>query len=111
VRAQLAAPFEMCDGLARNLPGELETIVANCLTHGRRNFVELLYRFADESRHVIKAFQVIYHNDKVARVKALSAEARRVCRAKLGAGRCDQLSAQTLAPVHVVPASGGNSSG
>jgi transposase len=76
--AQLAAPIQMCDGLARNLPGELETIVANCLAHGRRNFVELFDRFPDECRHVIKAFKVIYHNDKVAREDALSAEARLV---------------------------------
>ena len=74
--AELAAPIQMCDGLARNLPGELETIVANCLAHGRRNFVELFDRFPDECRHVIKAFKVIYRNDKVAREEALSAEAR-----------------------------------
>ena len=76
--AELAAPIQMCDGLARNLPGELETIVANCLAHGRRNFGELFDRFPDECRHVIKAFKVIYHNDKVAREDALSAEARLV---------------------------------
>jgi len=76
--AELAAPIQMCDGLARNVPGELETILANCLAHGRRNFVELLDRFPDECRHVIEAFQVIYHHDKVAREKALSAEDRLV---------------------------------
>ncbi len=75
---ELAAPIQMCDGLARNLPGELETILANCLAHGRRNFVELLDRFPDECRHVIKAFQLIYHHDKVAREEALSAEDRLV---------------------------------
>ena len=74
--AELAAPIQMCDGLARNLPGELDTILANCLAHGRRNFVELLDRFPDECRHVIESFKVIYHNDKVAREEALSAEAR-----------------------------------
>jgi transposase len=68
----------MCDGLARNLPGELETILANCLTHGRRNFVELLDRFPEECRHVIESFKVIYHNDKVSRENELSAEARLV---------------------------------
>ena len=74
--AQLEAPIQMCDGLARNLPQELETILANCLSHGRRNFVELYDRFPDECRHVIKAFQVIYHNDKIAREEAMPAEAR-----------------------------------
>ena len=76
--AELAAPIQMCDGLSRNLPGELETIVANCLAHGRRNFVELLDRFPEECRHVIESFQVIYRNDKISREKELSAEARLV---------------------------------
>ncbi len=73
---ELEAPLQMCDGLARNLPKELETILANCLAHGRRNFVELYDRFPDECRHVIKAFKVIYHNDKIAREEAMSAAAR-----------------------------------
>ena len=74
--AELEAPIQMCDGLARNLPKELETILANCLAHGRRNFVELYDRFPDECGHVIKAFKVIFRNDKVAREEAMSAEAR-----------------------------------
>jgi hypothetical protein len=66
----------MCDGLARNLPQELETILANCLAHGRRNFVEIYDRFPDECRHVIEALKMIFHNDQVAREEALSAEER-----------------------------------
>jgi len=72
------APIQMCDGLARNLPGELDTILANCLAHGRRNFVELHDRFPEQCRHVIEAFKVIYHNDKVAREEQMSAAARLV---------------------------------
>lgn len=74
--AQLEAPMQMCDGLARNLPKELDTILANCLAHGRRNFVELHDRFPEECRHVIEAFKVIYHNDKVAHDAKMSAAAR-----------------------------------
>jgi transposase len=73
---ELESPVQMCDGLTRNLPKELDTILANCLAHGRRNFVELHDRFPEECRHVIEAFKVIYHNDKVARDEKLSAEAR-----------------------------------
>ncbi len=73
---ELEAPIQMCDGLSRNLPKELETILANCLAHGRRNFVELYDRFPDECRYVIKAFKVIYHNDKVAREEGMSDEER-----------------------------------
>lgn len=74
--AQLGPPVQMCDGLARNLPGELDTILANCLAHGRRNFVELHDRFPEQCRYVIEAFKVIYHNDKVAGEEQMSAEAR-----------------------------------
>ena len=41
---ELQAPIQMCDALSRNLPGELETIVANCLAHGRRRFVDVVDR-------------------------------------------------------------------
>jgi len=74
--AQLEPPIQMCDGLSRNLPRELDTILSNCLAHGRRNFVELYDRFPQECRHVIKAFQVIYLNDKVAREEKMSADTR-----------------------------------
>jgi hypothetical protein len=30
---ELPPPIQMCDALSRNLPGELQTIVANCLAH------------------------------------------------------------------------------
>jgi hypothetical protein len=74
--AELAAPIQMCDGLTRNLPQELETILANCLAHGRRNFVDLYDRFTDECRYVIEAFKIVYHHDQVAREKAMSPEER-----------------------------------
>jgi hypothetical protein len=74
--AELDAPIQMCDGLSRNLPKDLETILANCLAHGRRDFVDLYDRFTDECRYVIKAFKVIYYNDKVAREEGMSGEER-----------------------------------
>ena len=76
--AQLEAPVQMCDGLARNLPKGLDTILSNCLAHGRRNFVGLHDRFPEECRYVIEAFKVIYHNDNVAHDAEMSAEARLV---------------------------------
>lgn len=74
--AELDAPIQMCDGLSRNVPQELETILANCLAHGRRNFVEIYDRFTEECRYVIEAFKVIYYNDKVARDQEMSPEER-----------------------------------
>jgi hypothetical protein len=74
--AELDAPVQMCDGLARNVPQELDTILANCLAHGRRNFVEIHDRFPEACRYVIEAFQVIYGNDKVAREQKMSSQTR-----------------------------------
>ena len=72
----LAPPIQMCDALTRNLPAELETIVAHCLAHGRRQFVEVAERFPEECRHVLESLAVIYRNDAIARQRKLSPEAR-----------------------------------
>ena len=69
-------PIQMCDALSRNLPAELKTIVANCLAHGRRQFVEVADHFPEECRHVLEALAAIYRNDATARKRNLSPEAR-----------------------------------
>ena len=38
----LSPPIQMCDALSRNVSKEFETILANCLAHARRNFVDLV---------------------------------------------------------------------
>jgi hypothetical protein len=73
---ELDPPIHMCDGLSRNLPKELETILANCLAHGRRNFVDIYDRFKDECEYVIKALKVVYRNDELTRQQGLSPEER-----------------------------------
>ena len=72
----LAPPIQMCDALSRNLPGELKTIVANCLAHGRRQFVDVAEHFPEECRHVLEALAAVYRNDAIARKRGLSPEAR-----------------------------------
>jgi len=74
--AELPSPIQMCDALTRNLPGELKTIVANCLAHGRRQFVDVVDRFPEECRHVLESLSVVYHNDAIAQHRKLSAEER-----------------------------------
>jgi hypothetical protein len=69
---ELEPPIQMCDALSRNLPGELETIVANCLAHARRRFVEVYDRFPDECRYVLEALKVVYHNDARASARSMS---------------------------------------
>ena len=72
----LSPPIQMCDALSRNVPKELETILANCLCHARRNFVDLVPSFPEECRYVIEALAEIYHHDKRAKEQGLSADQR-----------------------------------
>jgi hypothetical protein len=62
----------MCDALSRNLPKPLRTILANCLAHGRRQFVELLGNFPDECAYILRALGRVYKNDAIARKRKLS---------------------------------------
>jgi transposase len=73
----LAAPIQMCDALSRNLPADLETIVAHCLAHGRRQFVDVAEQFPEECRYVLESLAVVYRNDAIARERNLSPSARR----------------------------------
>jgi transposase len=72
----LPPPIQMCDALRRNLPGELQTILGNCLAHGRRRFVDVFDRFPAECQHVLETLAIIYHNDALAREQGMSAQQR-----------------------------------
>ncbi|MFM7649257.1 MAG: IS66 family transposase [Cyanobium sp.] len=72
----LPPPIQMCDALSRNRPPELETILANCLAHARRQFVDVNEHFPTECRHVLESLQVIYHNEQLARQQHMTAEER-----------------------------------
>jgi transposase len=74
--AELPAPIQMCDALSRNLPGELRTIVANCLAHARRQFVDIYERFPEQCRYLLEALAVVYRNDASARKHKLSPHER-----------------------------------
>src|SRR5262249_33768292 len=73
---ELPPPIQMCDALSRNLPSELQTILANCLAHARRRFVDVYDRFPEPCRHLLEALAVVYCNDAEARERGLSPEAR-----------------------------------
>lgn len=73
---ELGPPIQMCDALSRNMPAELNTILANCLAHGRRQFVDVADRFPEPCRHVLEALKIVYKNDQAARKQMLSPEAR-----------------------------------
>ena len=73
---ELSAPIQMSDALSRNLPKEFETILANCLSHGRRRFVDVVENFPKEVRFVLEILAKVYKNDAVARREKLSSQAR-----------------------------------
>ncbi len=73
---ELPPPIQMCDALSRNLPGDLRTILANCLAHARRRFVDVYDRFPEVCRHLLESLAVVYRNDAVARERGLTPEAR-----------------------------------
>ena len=75
-RKRTKRPIQMCDGLERNLPEKLKTIVANCLVHGRRKFVDVYNAFPVEVQHVLEELGKVYETDAKAREQELSPEER-----------------------------------
>lgn len=74
--AELGPPILMCDALARNLPKPLAVMLANCLAHGRRQFVEVAPNFPDACQHVLEALRDAYRYDDLAQEQRLSPEER-----------------------------------
>ena len=74
--AGLDAPIQMCDALSRNLPKKLELIIAHCLAHARRHFVEVTPNFPLECRFVLESLGEVYGFDEAARTQRLSPEQR-----------------------------------
>jgi hypothetical protein len=73
---RLPAPIQMSDALSHNLPVELKTIVANCLSHGRRYFIDIVESFPEQCRTVLETLREVYARDAEAREQNLDAEAR-----------------------------------
>lgn len=74
--SSLSPPIQMCDALSRNASSEFETILANCLAHGRRNFTDILDVFPVESQYVIKQLGKVYRNDTIAKAMEMAAAQR-----------------------------------
>ncbi|MDI6809943.1 MAG: IS66 family transposase [Candidatus Eisenbacteria bacterium] len=75
-QAELDPPIQMCDALSRNASKEFETLLANCLVHGRRNFVDVAANFPEETAHVIDQIALVYKNDETAKEQNLSPQER-----------------------------------
>jgi hypothetical protein len=60
----------MCDALSRNTPkltDGAEILLANCLAHGRRQFVEVAANFPEPCRYVLEMLGDVYKYDADAR--------------------------------------------
>jgi transposase len=76
---ELSPLIQMCDALSRNvpkLPAGVEILVANCLAHGRRQFVEVAANFPEECRFVLETLGEVYRYDAEARESRLTPEER-----------------------------------
>lgn len=72
----LGPPIQMCDALSRNLPKGFKTILAHCLAHARRKFVDVVCYFPDECRYLIEALAKVYHHDDRTKEENMSADER-----------------------------------
>lgn len=70
------APIQMCDALSRNVPTEIDTLLAHCLVHGRRQVVDVVPSFPTEARHVLESLRDVFHHDALARERKLTPEER-----------------------------------
>jgi len=72
----LGPPIQMCDALSRNVPKAFQTILANCLAHGRRQFVDVAVNFPEECLYVLTILKDVYQNDAEAKRQGISADQR-----------------------------------
>jgi len=74
---ELEPPVLMCDGLqSRNLPRGHDVTEANCLTHGRRNFVDQHASFPDDCRYMLLQLRKVYRVEALCKKRRLSKEDR-----------------------------------
>ena len=73
---ELPPPIQMCDALSRNTCGQLDSVLANCLSHGRREFVPLATSFPDEVRFVLEAIREVYRAEAQSQQLGLRAQDR-----------------------------------
>ncbi len=75
-KSDLSPPIQMCDALSRNLPEGFKIILANCMSHGRRKFADIISNFPEECRYVIETLANVYKNDAISKDNNMSADER-----------------------------------
>jgi len=89
--SELGPPIQMCDALSRNMPEELDAIVGNCLSHGRRRFIDVAMNFPQECLHVLEILKEVYTNDAEAKRQKMSDEQRLQFHQKQSGPKMDEL--------------------
>jgi transposase len=77
--AGLLPAIQMCDALSRNMPKlvpGVEILIANCLAHGRRQFVDIVQNFPADCRYVLEMLGQVYGYEAEARERGLTAVER-----------------------------------
>lgn len=78
-RTERGTPIQMCDALSRNTPkltNGVKILLANCIAHGRRQFIEVAANFPQECGYVLESLGMVYGNDAMAREQNLDTDAR-----------------------------------
>jgi len=97
--SELDRPIQMCDALSRNMPKGLQTIVAHCLAHGRRQFVDVAANFPDECLYVLAILRDVYKNDAEAKSRGMSPEQRLAFHKARSQSKMDELKARLTAQI------------
>lgn len=71
-QAHLDSPILMCDALSRNVPKNFKIILANCLAHGRRKFVDVAVNFPDQCLYVLQTLAKVYQTDQIAKERKMT---------------------------------------
>jgi hypothetical protein len=72
----LPPPIQMCDASSSSSAGDFDTILAACIAHARRNFVDVATTFPGECRTVLEKLRAVYKNEADAKKAGLSPSER-----------------------------------
>ncbi|MBM9538839.1 IS66 family transposase, partial [Desulfobulbus alkaliphilus] len=72
----LDPPIQMCDALSRNTSEAFQKVLAHCLTHGRRNFVDVAEHFPEQCQYVLDTLGTVYQHDAIAAREGMTSAQR-----------------------------------
>jgi transposase len=91
---EIQPPIQMCDALSRNTPkltSGVQILLANCIAHGRRQFVDIAANFPQECGYVLESLGMVYGIDALAREQGMDAGQRLQFHQKYSGPLMDQL--------------------